>query len=64
MFVGRYQKHILSDANLVLIYVKISSLASEAFIINDCILNLDPSDPLKISLSQVYLAARRFLCDF
>ena len=34
------------------------------FILNGCILTLDPSDPLKVSLSHVHLAARRASCDF
>lgn len=64
VFVDAYQKYILSDASLDPIYVKMNSLAWKAFIVNGCILNLDPSDPLKASLSHVYLAARRVLCDF
>lgn len=53
-----------------LILVKMNSLAwlggggGTDFILNGCILTLDPSDPLKVSLSHVHLAARRASCDF
>lgn len=57
VLVNKHQKYILSDANLGPIYVKICSLAREAFILNGCILNLGPSDSLRVSLSHVCLAA-------
>lgn len=63
VFVDEYQKYILGDASLDPIYVKMYNLAWEVFIWNGCILNLDPSDPLRVFLSHVYLAARRVSCD-
>ena len=62
VFVDKYQKYIHGDARLDPIYVKMYRLAWEAFILNGCILNLDPST-LAASLSPVYLAAVRVSGD-
>lgn len=58
------KNYLLSNDNLGAIYVKMHTLAWEAFMLNGGILNLDPSDPLRVSLFHVCLAATRVLFDF